>query len=112
MFDRNTPKDYWFFEQIRLNFDHDPIPVLRQVKSPLLVIFGGEDEDGPPLQKSIGRLLEAMRAGAKRSELEIFPTAGHDLRVIQQQGPEWDFPRFAPGYLDSLLLWVVGVQAK
>jgi uncharacterized protein len=106
MFDADTPRDFWFFDQIRLNFFHDPIPVLTQVKSPLLVIFGGEDEDAPPLQSSLNRLLEAMHSGGKDSELEIFPSAGHDLRVEAGKGQAWDFPRFAPGYLSSLADWV------
>jgi pimeloyl-ACP methyl ester carboxylesterase len=106
MFDADTPKDFWFFDQIRLSFSHDPIPVLTQVKSPLLVIFGGEDDDAPPLQSSLNRLLEAMRSGGKNAELEIFPSAGHDLRVEAEKGQAWDFPRFASGYLDSLADWV------
>jgi pimeloyl-ACP methyl ester carboxylesterase len=105
-FDRDTPKDYWFFDQVRLSFDHDPIPVLEQVKVPLLVIYGGQDDDGPPLQDTIGRLLLAMRQGGTSSELEIFPNAGHDLRVVPGKNQAWDFPRFAPGYLDSLASWV------
>lgn len=106
MFDADTPKDFWFFDQIRLIFSHDPIPLLTQVKSPLLVIFGGEDEDAPPLQSSLNRLLDAMRSSGKNAELEIFPSAGHDLRVEAGKGQAWDFPRFAPGYLDSLADWV------
>jgi pimeloyl-ACP methyl ester carboxylesterase len=105
-FDRDTSRDYWFFTQIRLFFDHDPLPVLEQVKTPLLVIYGGEDDDGPPLQSQVGPLLGAMRAKSKTSELEIFPNAGHDLRVVPEKGQPWDFPKFAPGYLASLASWV------
>jgi hypothetical protein len=106
LFDADTPKDYWFFDQIRLNFGHEPLPVLEQLKAPLLVIYGGADEDGPPLQNSLSRLLDAMRAGGKPAELEVFPAAGHDLRVEPKKGQVWDFPRYAPGYLDSLASWV------
>jgi len=106
MFDADTPKDYWFFDQIRLSFSHDPISVMAQLKSPVLVIFGGEDEDAPPLQGSLNRLLEAMRSNGKDAKLEVFPSAGHDLRVEAGKGKAWDFPRFAPGYLNSLEDWV------
>ena len=106
MFDANTPRDFWFFDQIRLTFSHNPIPVLSQVKAPLLMIFGGEDEDAPPLEGALPHLLDAMRSDGKNAELEIFPAAGHDLRVEAGQGRAWDFPRFAPGYLDSLAEWV------
>lgn len=105
-FSADIPKDDPFFDQIRLFFHHDPIPVLKQLKSPLLVIFGGEDDDGPPLQSQLGTLLEAMRAGGKQSELVVFPNAGHDLRVVPEKGQAWDFGRFAPGYLDTLASWV------
>jgi pimeloyl-ACP methyl ester carboxylesterase len=105
-FAADTRRDYWFFDQIRLFFAHDPMPVLRQLRCPLLVIFGGKDDDGPLLQTEIGPLLTAMQANGKRSQLEIFPSAGHDLRVVPESGEPWDFGKFAPGYLQLLGSWV------
>ena len=102
----DTPRDFYFFEQIRLFFAHDPIPVLQQLRSPLLVIFGGKDDDAPPLETEIGLLLPAMQANGKDSQLEIFPSAGHDLRIVPESGEPWDFGRFAPGYLQLLGSWV------
>jgi dipeptidyl aminopeptidase/acylaminoacyl peptidase len=106
MFDADTPKDYWFFDQIRLFFGHDPLSVIRELKPPLLVIFGGRDDDGPPLGCQIGPLMTAMSAQGKKSQLTIFPDAGHDLRVVVDKGQAWQFERFAPGYLDTLTSWV------
>ena len=106
LFPASTPNDYWFFEQIRLFFDHDPVAVLNQIKTPVLVIFGGRDDDGPPLTKQLGPLLAAMQANGKTSQLAVFPNAGHGLRVEQKRGERWDFARFAPGYLQLLASWV------
>jgi pimeloyl-ACP methyl ester carboxylesterase len=105
-FAADTPKDYWFFDQIRSFFAHDPILVLRQVRCPLLVIFGGKDEDAPPLETDIGPLLNAMQANRKDSQLVIFPGAGHDMRIVPENNGTWDFGRFAPGYLPLLGSWV------
>jgi pimeloyl-ACP methyl ester carboxylesterase len=102
----DTPSDFYFFDQIRLFFAHDPIPVLQQLRSPLLVIFGGRDDDAPPLETEVGPLLPAMQANGKDSQLEIFPSAGHDLRIVPESGEPWDFGRFAPGYLQLLGSWV------
>lgn len=106
LFAADTPSDFWFFHQIRLFFAHDPLLVLRDLRVPLLVIFGGKDELGPPLADQIGPLLEAMRAGGNESQLEVFANAGHDLRTVSDGAQSWDFGRFAPGYLPTLRSWV------
>jgi pimeloyl-ACP methyl ester carboxylesterase len=98
-------KDWWFFDFIRLNFGYDPVPVLQRVKSPLLIIFGGKDTD-VPLGESIRRLVPALNGAGNRSVIQIFPNAGHDLRVEPGKGERWDFPHFAPGYLELLASWV------
>jgi hypothetical protein len=67
MFSRGTPKDYWSFGEIRSDFDHEPLPVIRQLRAPLLVIFGGRDDLGPALQDSLGELIAAMRVGGTGS---------------------------------------------
>ena len=106
LFAAGTPKDYWFFEQIRLFFSHDPLGVIGQIRTPLLVIYGGRDDDGPPLTDQIGPLLAAMQSQGKVSQLVVFPNAGHSLRVEPGQSEAWDFGRFAPGYLELLDAWV------
>jgi pimeloyl-ACP methyl ester carboxylesterase len=105
-FPADTARDFFFFEQIRLFFAHEPIPVLERLGSPLLVIYGGKDDDGPPVQTEVGPLLTAMQSNGKTSQLAIFPDAGHDLRVVPGTGKAWDFGKFAPGYLDLLGTWV------
>jgi pimeloyl-ACP methyl ester carboxylesterase len=106
LFAASIPKDYWFFEQIRLFFDHNPVAVLERLSTPLLVVFGGRDDDGPPVNSQVGPLLAAMQANGKISQLAVFPNAGHGLRVEPTRGQPLDFARFAPGYLQLLGSWV------
>jgi pimeloyl-ACP methyl ester carboxylesterase len=98
-------KDWWFFDFIRLNIGYDPVPVVQQVKAPLLIIYGGKDRN-LPLEASLRRLNPALSSAGRSSAIEIFPNAGHDLRVEPGKDEPWDFPRFAPGYLQLLASWV------
>jgi len=111
-FPKNIQKDWWFFNHIKMTFAHDPILVLGKVRSPVLIVMGGKDTYGPPLQESLGPLLGALRSSDQTAEIQIFPNAGHDLRVEPGKDEPWDFPHFAPGYLELLASWVTLQTAK
>ena len=98
-------KDWWFFDFMRLNFAYDPIPVFERLKAPLLIVLGGKDAD-VPVDVSLRPLISALSGAGSRSVIQVFPNAGHDLRVEPGKGEPWDFPRFAPGYLELLASWV------
>ncbi|HMF91987.1 MAG TPA: alpha/beta fold hydrolase [Candidatus Angelobacter sp.] len=103
-FGNDIEQDWWFFDFIQLTFSYDPVPVLEQVQSPLLIVFGGKDRF-LPLDRSVARLSTAL--GTSRSAvIQVFPNAGHDLRVEPAKDSAWDFPRFAPGYLETVASWV------
>jgi hypothetical protein len=82
-------KDFWFFDHVQLTFGNDPIPVLKRLNSPVLII--GKDTN-LPLQTSLGRLVPALSGSGNKSVIEIFSNAGHDLRVEPGKGEPWDFP--------------------
>ncbi len=103
-------RDWWFFDWIRLSFGHDPIPALREMKQPVLVIFGGRDQN-VPVQRSLEQLVPALGGSQKSALIQVFPAAGHDLRVEPAATEPWDFPRLAAGYLDLLASWV-GMQVR
>jgi len=99
------PKDSWWFKFIKLNFRHDPVPVLLEVHCPVLVIFGGKDPN-LPVDVSVLNVNKALAAHLSGSLVAVFPNAGHDLRVVPAPGERWSFPKFAPGYLDLLTSWI------
>jgi pimeloyl-ACP methyl ester carboxylesterase len=101
----DVTRDWWFLDSIRLYYGHDPLPPLAAMTAPVLVIFGGKDVD-VPVQRSLERMIPVLGKGGRSAVIQIFPEAGHDLRVERAAGEPWDFPRLAPGYLDLLDAWV------
>ena len=79
--------------------------MLAHVSVPFLFIYGGKDDDGPPIATSVARVIAARATIGARDAIDIFPSAGHDLRIESGTGSR-DFPRFAPGYLTELASWV------
>jgi pimeloyl-ACP methyl ester carboxylesterase len=98
------PKDSWWFKFIKANFRHDPVPVLRKLNCPAMVIFGGKDPN-LPVDVSVRNVDNALSA-SPGSLVAVFPKAGHDLRLVPMPNEPWTFSKFAPGYLDLLASWV------
>lgn len=87
----------------------DPIPLWRSLRAPVLVVFGSGDELVPAVV-SADRIRRALREGGNRdATVRVFPAANHVLRQLPLvAGGEWDWPRAAPGYLETLTAWVLG----
>jgi glyoxylase-like metal-dependent hydrolase (beta-lactamase superfamily II)/dienelactone hydrolase len=68
----------------------DPVPVLRDVRQPLLWIMGGDDRS-LPTRTSVANLEPLIAAGAPIA-LEVFPTGTHGLRDSRTGAflPVWD----------------------
>jgi hypothetical protein len=66
---------------IRLNASYDPIPHWKSVDVPVLVVYGGEDEeDNVPVDESVKRLKRAFSESRDGDRtIRIFPDAGHAL---------------------------------
>jgi pimeloyl-ACP methyl ester carboxylesterase len=105
------PKDSWWFKFIKLNFRHDPIPVLQKLHSPVLVIFGGKDPN-LPVEVSVLNVTKALASAPSGSLVVVFPKAGHDLRDVPAPGEPWSFGKFASGYLDLVTSWVKAENAS
>jgi carboxymethylenebutenolidase len=55
-----------------------PVDVARELKAPVLGLYGGKDQGIP--QSTVATMREALAAGskaAKRSEIKVYPEAGH-----------------------------------
>jgi pimeloyl-ACP methyl ester carboxylesterase len=99
------PKDSWWFKFIKLNFRHDPIPVLQRLHCSVLVIFGGRDPN-LPVDVSVLNVNKALASAPSGSLVVVFPKAGHDLRDVYTPGEPWSFGKFSSGYLDLVTSWV------
>lgn len=82
---------------------HNPIPALRQVRQPVLAVYGVDDDAVPPAE-SARRLSAALDRGGNASyTIRFFADADHGLRVPEDG--------FAPGYLRTVTAWVDGLPA-
>lgn len=102
-----TPDDpYWQF--IRRIYFYDPVPTLRQLKVPVLALFGGLDNN-IVAEKNKDAWEAALKAGNNRDyTLRILPEADH-LMLEAKVGSNAEMPslqRFVPAYYTTVQEWL------
>jgi dipeptidyl aminopeptidase/acylaminoacyl peptidase len=93
---------YWSFARRIAAFD--PVAAWSRVRSPVLLLYGSNDERVPPVPsaETISRVLR--RAGAPVT-VRMYEGADHTFRLPAQEG---GWPRSALGYVDDMLAWAAG----
>jgi uncharacterized protein len=77
---------------------HDPVPPLRNLRQPVLALYGTSDRAVPVLQSS-RVLAQALEFGGNGVfAIRFFEGADHDLHVGDS---------FAAGYLETMANWIV-----
>ena len=102
-----TPDDpYWQF--IRRLYFYDPAPTLRQLKLPVLALFG-ELDNNIVAEKNKEAWETALKAGNNRDyTLRILPKADH-LQLEAKVGSNAEMPslqRFVPAYYTTVQEWL------
>jgi uncharacterized protein len=102
-----TPRDpYWQF--IRRLYFYDPAPTLRQLKLPVLALFG-ELDNNILAEKNRSAWESALKAGNNRDyTLRILPRADH-LQLEAKVGSNAEMPslqRFVPAYHKTIEEWL------
>lgn len=89
---------------------YNPLPAWENVDVPVLLIWGEKDML-VPAEKS-KTLIEAalIKGGNKNFQTIIYPNSTHGIESINNSD-EWDFPRLAEGYHNSIVEWIF-VQLK
>jgi hypothetical protein len=75
--------------------DWDPREALSRLSLPTLWIFGDRD-NSIPVELSVARLDEMIKAGHRNFEYRIFPEQGHSL----------DYPTVHPEGYEFMLRWM------
>jgi uncharacterized protein len=96
-------RDGWYWA----SRPQDPVEGWRNVRVPALVIFGDEDVL-VPARYSASRIELALRqAGNRSSRVVVYRGADHMMKLPpRQEGGGWRWPRPAPGYLDTMTVWI------
>jgi uncharacterized protein len=86
------------------NYSHyDPLPALRNMRQPVLALYGTKDRAIPVLQSS-RVLAQALQVGGNGAyTVRFFDGADHDLHVGDG---------FAAGYRETMANWVLGLPAS
>jgi hypothetical protein len=87
--------------------DYDPVQAWEKVTCPLLAILG-EFDTNTPVPETAALMRKALeKAGNKYVAIEVFPKAEHTLFVRHETSDPWEWPRFANGYLDTQINWLL-----
>jgi uncharacterized protein len=82
-------------------WEHDPMPVLRRLKTPILWLIAGDDLEAPP-EETARRLVGLAREGRRITVLE-FPKTDHGLREFDVVNGKRVYTRYADGYYRAVL---------
>lgn len=97
-------RDGWFVGWYRRVKDHQPLPVLRRTRVPMLWLYGADDTqlDAP---ESAAILARFAHEHAMDYAVQLFPGAGHGLN--RPLGPPDTGPyAIVPGALEALEAWL------
>ena len=106
-----VPVNAW----VREYFAYDPLPTIRKVKQPLLILQGERDRQIDQSQATL--LAEAARsAGNTRVTMKVFPTLNH-LFVPSKTGSVSEYSHLettaVPGdVLDTITRWITALPAS
>lgn len=93
----------------KLNAGFDPVPALRQVRCPVLALYGARDTLVPAKPSADIWRAALKEAGNKDVTVKIFSTGDHGLRETTG-GTLKDLPKsrgFVPGYFETQKEWVL-----
>jgi dipeptidyl aminopeptidase/acylaminoacyl peptidase len=91
---------YWWFSSVIADFD--ALSWWRQVRVPVLLVYGSADER-VPVEPSRAAIVSALREAGGVVDARVFDGADHTFRV-RREGDVW--PRTVEGYPAAILDWV------
>ena len=95
----SSPDDWWWL-WYRTKMDYEPVPMLEQVRVPVLALWGERDEL-VPVAESRAAVEGAFARGENRNvTYRVFAGADHSMNT--QSGPQ---P--SPEYLEAMLEWTL-----
>lgn len=86
----------------------DPVPVLQQLRQPVLAIWGAEDHLMPAVASARAMQQALEQGGNRHYVMRIIPNATHNAHVVAN-GQSGD--ALAPGYVELMASWVGDVVA-
>jgi pimeloyl-ACP methyl ester carboxylesterase len=101
-------QDHAYFQLMRPMIVYDPAPTLRQIRLPVLAMFG-ELDNNIMAEKNRAAWEAALKAGNHQDHtLRILPKANHGLleAKVGNNAEMKSLQRFVPAYADVVLEWL------
>ncbi len=89
----------------RLIGGFDPRPVLEEIKTPILWIYGEADKSVEP-SASIAILNDITAKQPKPWTIKTFPDADHGIQLRRDPAVAFPYRAYAPGYWDTMAQWL------
>ena len=84
------------------NLDFDPVPVLEQVRCPVLALFGGDDTLVPVYESTVSYARHLPASRRSQHGIAVFPGADHGLFTGDPEPGIARTEQLAPGFLPML----------
>lgn len=100
----SADNSYWLISRQIAAFS--PGEYWRQIKTPVLLVYGAHDERVPP-RESADAIEAALKSGGNRNvTLKIYANADHTFTIVDppQKG---GWPKHEPDYAEMLVNWVL-----
>lgn len=95
------------FDNVELIWDYESMPVLRQIRVPLLWVLAEHDREAP-MRRTMARLL-ALKKSQVPIEGFVFPRTDHGMyEYVQEANGRRKMTRIAEGYFALVASWVKG----
>lgn len=94
-----------FYDQ-GTSWEYEPVPVIKQVTSPMLWVLAGQDREAP--SATTLEILRGLQPQPGRLDIAVFPTADHGIIEMSGKGSGRRLLRHSEGYFDLLVAWIRG----
>jgi len=114
-----SPKDRYAPLQPDSQSLFNPVSILEKTTIPVLAVFGEKDTQIPPKISAEAYREALQKAGNEHFKVIMFPGADHVIfKTITGSLKEWEdkfrnrHMDYAPGYIDSMTVWLKGLSKK
>jgi uncharacterized protein len=94
-------------DSCRFEFDLDQTAVWRQVRQPVLAIYGERDRQVPVVESSAALAAAVAQSGNRDFTLIIYPGASHAIGKTRTGELGEDWTGYVPEYLEDMTDWVL-----
>lgn len=99
------PRESWVWPWAAANGNFDPLPLWREVRVPVLLVYGEKDML-QPRDETIAKIGGVLESTKTPYTALIVPDTQHNLTVQPEDGQPFFWWHQAPGLIETVVAWV------